>query len=513
MLLGFKTRLWRDTLLGFMLGTAVALLAGCDNGGAAAKAGVEADDQPAGQPAAGGTSDDGDELAELEPLPVPDGTPEELFAFMDETTERELPELSGEVTSDEETEPSADAPSGDDYGLRLIRLMKSRIVACDKIIGGDPPAESKTRAIRIRLDAMRTLAALRPEEYSREFEAYTDRIVKGNDPFLRRMANSIMFQASVNRYISQAASKPDEIFQSLEALLSDKQAGPEVFTAVRDATGWIFQNGDIETATQLYRRLGDHFSNHEDEVLAAEATNLQSQAIELGLKQLIFRISEDKAKPGELVDRVKQLIAPENLDEPILAYAMQTASFFENNGYYDEARQTYDMIYDRFAEDADEETALAVQHSIDFARRRLGLLDSKIRLDGVRLNGEPFKWESYRGEWVVVCFWTSWHREWTAEADSIRSAVASMGDKNISVVSINMDDDRNALERYLQENSAYWPIVVSPDPATPGFENENAVRCGVEAVPFVLLVDPDGKVTDIHLLGDRLPAALQKRIE
>ena len=57
------------------------------------------------------------------------------------------------------------------------------------------------------------------------------------------------------------------------------------------------------------------------------------------------------------------------------------------------------------------------------------------------------------------------------------------------------------------------PIVVESDFTSSGFENRNAVRCGVEAVPFILLVDPDGKVLDIHLLGDRLQQALEKTMK
>ena len=55
--------------------------------------------------------------------------------------------------------------------------------------------------------------------------------------------------------------------------------------------------------------------------------------------------------------------------------------------------------------------------------------------------------------------------------------------------------------------------VVDPDPTSAGFENPNAVRCGVEAVPFILLVNPQGEVVDIHLMGDRLSAALAAQVK
>ena len=113
----------------------------------------------------------------------------------------------------------------------------------------------------------------------------------------------------------------------------------------------------------------------------------------------------------------------------------------------------------------------------------------------------------------VVCFWTTWHEGWLAEVENLRKAIGAYQDPFVEVVAISLDDDRNLLERFLKEHPTYWPVLVNPDPTTAGFENPNALRCGVEAVPFILLVDPQGRVVDVHLMGERLPAALAEHVK
>jgi hypothetical protein len=114
---------------------------------------------------------------------------------------------------------------------------------------------------------------------------------------------------------------------------------------------------------------------------------------------------------------------------------------------------------------------------------------------------------------VVVAFWATWHQDWQNELRSINAAVGPFRDPAVEVVTISLDDERNALERYLKENRTAWPVLVNPDPLAAGFENANAVRCGVEAIPFVLLVNPEGNVVDIHLLGQRLVDTLNRELK
>ena len=76
------------------------------------------------------------------------------------------------------------------------------------------------------------------------------------------------------------------------------------------------------------------------------------------------------------------------------------------------------------------------------------------------------------------------------------------------MLGINVDRDRQRAYEYIRGERLPWPTIV--DEVSNGLDgNPNAIRYGIRAVPFVMLVGRDGKVVDIHVRGPELT----KRIE
>jgi hypothetical protein len=455
--------------------------------------------------------DKSEQTVVVKPIPVPEGTPEELFAFINDL-DREL----DVHPSDSPDDDTPDSSSGTRQAIALRRVMEARVAACDKILARQVPEETRLKAIMIQLDAIRTLLALDPEGMAERFDEYTRRIANGADPLLSRIARATRFQAEVNRSLSGGKGEPsaDELIAQLQTLLDDPQAGPETLNASREAAGWLLQNGELATATRAFRSIGRRFANHPDATLADEGKSLISQSINLELTGLAKGVAEQRPEAIEqLLAKLQELLSSEGSgDQDILAYAMQTAQLLEFTGHVNEALQAYRLVAQRFQDDPDAALAAHVKRSVALAERRLGLVGKPLQIDGAQLSGNAFDWQGYRGQWVLVCFWAAWHQEWLTEVKNIVQSIAAYRDPAVSVVAISLDDDRNLLERFLKEHPAPWPIVINPDPTAAGFENPNAVRCGVEAVPFIVLVNPQGIVVDVHLMGDRLAAALATHV-
>lgn len=444
---------------------------------------------------------------------VPEGTAEELFDFM---AKREIEEL-GQESQPEEGVASDGKPTEPDpveQGVRLRRLMRTRIVACDKIMSKEVPEETRVRALGIKFDALRTLAALDPEAVGPSFQEFIDQMLASGNPLIERMAKATRFQGHVNDYLTSGKESPDKLLDELRQLLENQEAGPETLSAARDAMGWLLESGNIDTSAAGLRLLGERFQAHADENMSAEARSLFSQAIQLQLQQQMRQIDEKKEGAIEgLLQKIQELLQPEKLDPNALGYATQSAQFLEFTGHTAEALKVYEFIGTRFKgfEDATVETS--VNRGVDLARKRLKLIGQPLQLEGVTLKGDAFDWSTYRGKWVLVVFWTTWQNDVTKEIDRIREAVRAYQDPAVDVVLINLDDDRNALERFLKQNPVGFKVLVQPDPNAAGFENPNAVRCGVEAVPFILLATPEGTVADIHLMGPRLEQVLSEKVK
>lgn len=445
-------------------------------------------------------ADDGPLVAE-----VPDGTAEELFEFM---AEMEVKELGAQPES-EEAEDAAVA-----QGAKIRRLMRTRIAACDKIMAKEVPEDTRFRALGIKLDALRTLAALDPEAVGPAYQAFLDQMLKSGNPYMERMAKSTRYQGQVYDFISFDQETPEKILDELRQLLADPEAGPETLSATRDAMGWVLQDGQIDTSAAGFRLIGERFQSHANEDVSAEGRSLLSQAIQIELQQQMRLIDEKKEGAIEgLLGKLAELLKPEKPNENAVGFAAQTAQYLEYVGYAPEALRAYEMILKRFENDADADLVSKLTRTVSLARRRLQLIGQPLQLDGVTLRGDAFDWATYRGKWVLVVFWTTWQVNAVEGIDQIRETVRTYQDPAVEVVLVNLDDDRNVLERFLKEHPMGWKVLVQPDPNAAGFENPNSIRCGVESVPFVLLAGPDGKVVDINLLGDRLKQVLDEKVK
>jgi peroxiredoxin len=318
----------------------------------------------------------------------------------------------------------------------------------------------------------------------------------------------------VNQGLSQADLSAEAVLSQLKDLLSDPEAGAETFVPTREAASWLLQYGQIKTATRALRNIGQHFQKHPNPDVAREAKTLIDESYKLDLTQLARQVADDQSgATQELLIEIEELLSADPKDADALGFALQTAQLLEFSGHFDDALNIYRGIGRIYQKSSASGLARDVQRSVALAERRLSLVGQSLDIEGTRINGGSFDWSKYRGQWVIVGFWTTWHPGWLDELNNIRSAVSTYPDAEIEVIEICLDDDRNLVERFLKEHPTSWPVLVNSDATALGFENPNAVACGVEAVPFVLLIDPNGKVADIHLMGDRLSTALAAKLD
>ena len=365
----------RHHLIGLLLLTLGLTLSGCGKSGETTP---EAAAGPASQTVDANSLTENDGVIE-----VPDGTPDELFAFMEKT---EIDELGSSDDEDAEAPAETDpAKTQAAQGRAIRRVMRVRVEACDKILARQIPEETRTRAIRLRLEALRTLAAIDPDHYHESFNSYLNELLQGSDQFLARMAKATQFQGRVNDLVSNGGENAESLLEDLKGLLADPDAGPELLDATRDAMGWLFQSGQVEVATEGFRLIGRRFETNSEQDVADEAKNLVTQSTQINLTRLTQAVSENQeGAVDRLMSALKELLAKDNTDKGSLPYAMQTALFFEFTGRFDQAKQTYEMIRERYADDAD------TGRGVELALKRINPVGTELALQGVQLNGPAF---------------------------------------------------------------------------------------------------------------------------
>ncbi|MFO0913966.1 MAG: TlpA disulfide reductase family protein [Pirellulales bacterium] len=459
-------------------------------GNTSSASGATADPGTASSASAAGQTLEGP-VAEKLRYPVPEGSPQELLEFIAEISKR--------------------APEGktvDDKSADLTQLLIARVRAADKILLGGPIPDIRMTALETKLDALRALAIVDPEGYGKEFQPFAKTLIDSHDESEQLLGRVALMRSNVEMIGNGLTTDTDAVMKELRALLTERRQEPMVFWAAVYA-GSVFQElGFADLTQEIYGTYGEAFQGSTVQDVADEAKVLIDQAKFAVIKShAAAAMKGDPQALDQLTKAIDELLAQASDASNTLGLCMQTANMFEFAGQLEPAKRLYAAVLAKYGQHADPTLAESVRRSVELAGRRLELAGKPLVIEGVKADGEPFDWNTLAGKRVLVDFWTS--DSGIELMPEVREAYRLYHDRGLEVVGVCLDEKADQRQAYLKAKPLPWVTVVSADSEHQGMNDPNAVRYGVEMVPFRVLVDTDGKVTDWNLFGDRLAEKLK----
>jgi thiol-disulfide isomerase/thioredoxin len=138
--------------------------------------------------------------------------------------------------------------------------------------------------------------------------------------------------------------------------------------------------------------------------------------------------------------------------------------------------------------------------------RGLDLPGQTLEIKGTTVDGKPFDLTELRGKIVLIDFFTTWCGPCRAELPNVRSTYERYHDRGFEVVTISLDDDRDALNNFLKAEAVPWTMLYDG----PWSDNPNAIYYGVSGVPDLILIDKQGKVVSNGWEGEKWRAKLSE---
>lgn len=111
---------------------------------------------------------------------------------------------------------------------------------------------------------------------------------------------------------------------------------------------------------------------------------------------------------------------------------------------------------------------------------------------------------SLKGKYVLIDFWASWCGPCRKENPNVVRMYQKYKDKGFEIYGVSLDQNKAAWLKAIEADSLTWTHVSD----LKFWNSAAAVTYGVQAIPFSVLIDPQGNILAKNLRGETLEAKL-----
>lgn len=403
----------------------------------------------------------------------------------------------------------------------LASMMDSRCTAAEMIMAGEEADVFGHIAAQIKLESLRVISNTGRPKGTEAFLAYAKELSESKDEEVARFGRLGLFRADVDK-ILQPEGTPEATVARVDELLATETVKDRMLVDVSaEAMELLNGIGYQKPAGQVADLIRESFKDNEDPDVVSALSALAFRSKVMQLDSVFVKMMEgDRKAQGEFLETTQSLLASQ---PPVgeLGRVMDYGQKIENEGKIKVARKIYDQLGAALEEaPSGDDLVELIRDGLERSKKRLGILGEKIEINGETLDGKKVNWADYEGKLVIVDFWATWCGPCIAEFPNLREQYEQHHENGLEIIGVNLDSDKDQLKLFYADNDLPWPTIVHFDegdePADPSADpksNPIAERFGVETIPFVILVAPDGKVVALHARGDRLAGEISLRID
>lgn len=115
---------------------------------------------------------------------------------------------------------------------------------------------------------------------------------------------------------------------------------------------------------------------------------------------------------------------------------------------------------------------------------------------------------NYKGKILLIDFWASWCGPCRSEIPKLKKYYEKYKDKGVAFLSVSIDGKKEKWVEALAEEDMPWEQVLAPHSG-----KEIMKLYQFSGIPFIVLLDKDGKIVAKHLRGEAVDKAISKLLK
>ncbi|XZE21107.1 TlpA family protein disulfide reductase [Pirellulaceae bacterium SH449] len=391
---------------------------------------------------------------------------------------------------------------------RVMTLGRDMVTASTLLAANATTDEHRINASLSKLQALAQMMAMGDVSSADDLRTAAAEEASSEIAEISEQATGILLALSLSDYEKGTLSQPVLVAQ-LEKALKLPSVGQPTLEAV--ATGiQLIESKTGEKQFDLAKKLANAFRDSEDPRLALSAWNLAAQqAPSMKMLQQLFQAKEIEDTQA-MEDAINALIT--ELDSPwTAAFLADITTQFEYTGKTELAAKLVKKAEELAAGLNSEAAKQQIAESCSKFWKRASVLGSEIPWDGLtELDGKPFQFDQYNGKIVIMDIWATWCGPCIRELPNLKEVYAKYQSQGVEVLGVNIDEEADELSAFLEREELPWKTIVSGETAKRGFETQLVQTLGITGIPFIAIIDRDGKVAALHTRGPALAEKIEE---
>ena len=430
-----------------------------------------------------------------DPYAIPSGGPEELVDFIGELGQRQP---RGETRQQQMQ----------DFG----HMMDVRIESAERLMAEKDESFQLTGA-GAKIDSLQALRSMGTKDADERLNSFYAELVESTSEKLSLMGKMASFMERSEKLLSQPQADLEAVTREIDEILTAEPLGELVLNATSQVIEMLIGVGANESAKQAIEIVSAAFQNSEDEGLVMQTEQLLDRIKQIRLQETLKAVVDgEEGVELELSEAVIDMFGNQFSDR-LFSQLFRLGGDLEFSGRVSAAETIYEALSKAGGNSGDDTIQQQVEEQLAEPRKRLALVGQKFSIEGVTADGEPFDWSNYADKVVLVDFWATWCGPCLQEIPNMKEVYEKFHSAGFEIVGVNLDNSSKDLQSFLARESLPWTTVVGTGPDEMGFNNPIARRCGVSAIPFLVLVGRDGKVAGLHPRGPQLEPRVQEMLD